>query len=68
MQPEWRVKLLRRLDIVLVIFEFVLSMVFLLISYFVKSQYLRGVGVGLMIAWVTGAIAYAVKAGVSSDG
>ena len=60
--------MLRRLDIVLVIFEFVLSMVFLLISYFVKSQYLRGVGVGLMIAWVTGAIAYAVKAEVSNDG
>ena len=62
MYPGWRVKLLRRLDIVLVIFEFVLSVVFLLISYFVKSQYLRGVGVGLMIAWVTGAIAYAIKA------
>ena len=60
--------MLRRLDIVLVIFEFVLSVVFLLISYVVKSQYLRGVGVGLMIAWVTSAIAYAVKAGVSSDG
>ena len=59
--------MLRRLDTVLVIFEFVLSMVFLLISYFVKSQYLRGVGVGLMIAWVTGAIAYAVKARVFSD-
>ncbi len=58
---------MRRLDIVLVIFEFVLSVVFLLISYVVKSQYLRGVGVGLMIAWATGVIAYAVKASVSSD-
>ena len=60
--------MLRRLDIVLVIFEFVLSMVSLLISYVVKSQYFRSIGVRLMIAWVTGAIAYAVKAGVSSDG
>ena len=62
MHPKWRVKLLRRLDVALVVFELTLSVVFLLISYFVKSQYLRGVGVGLMIAWVTGAIAYAIKA------
>ena len=61
-------KLLRRLYIVLVIHEFILNMVFLLIPYAVRSQYFRGVSVRLMIAWVTGAIAYAVKAGVSSDG
>ncbi len=54
--------MLRRLDIVLVIFEFILSVVFLSISYVVNSQYLKGVGVGLMIAWVTGAIAYVIKA------
>ena len=63
-QPEWRVRLLRRLDIVLVIFEFVLSMVFLLTSYVMKSQYLRGCWVDDCL--VTGAAAYAIKTRTSS--
>ncbi|WP_054857231.1 hypothetical protein [Vulcanisaeta sp. JCM 16159] len=61
MWAGWRVRLLRKLDIVLIIFELVLSVMLLLTSYITKSPYLRGVGVGLMIAWVTSAIAYAVR-------
>ena len=38
--------------------EFVLSVIFLSLSYIVGSAYLRGVGVGLVIAWASGAIAY----------
>lgn len=59
--PAWRIKLLRRLDVVLIIFEFILSVIFLSISYLRGSMYLRGVGVGLLIAWVTSAIAYIFK-------
>jgi len=44
----------------LVALELVLSVMFLSLSYIVGSQYLRGVGIGLVIAWVTGAIAYVV--------
>lgn len=62
MWPGWRIRLLRRLDIVLTVFELVLSIVFLSISYVTGNPYLRGVGVGLVIAWVTSAIAHVIKA------
>lgn len=38
--------------------EFVLSVVFLSLSYVWGNVYVRGVGVGLVIAWVTAAVAY----------
>ncbi|BBE42148.1 hypothetical protein NAS2_0759 [Conexivisphaera calida] len=60
-------RLLRRLDVVLILFEFVLSVVFLSISYLRGSMYLRGVGVGLLIAWVTSAIAYLFKVKAPGD-
>jgi hypothetical protein len=44
----------------LVVLEFVLSAIFLPLSYIFGSQYFRGVGIGLVIAWATGAIAYFV--------
>ena len=44
----------------LIIFEVVVSLVMLVTGYISGSGYFRGVGVGLIIAWVTGAIAYAV--------
>ena len=50
-----------RLDTLLILFELVLSVIFLLLSYLVNSMYFRGVGVGLVISWVTSAIAYYVK-------
>lgn len=56
--PEWRRNLLKRLSIVLILFELVLSVIFILLGYSESSMYLRGVGVGLTIAWVTSSIAY----------
>lgn len=41
--------------------ELVLSAIFLVIAYITGNIYFRGVGVGLVIAWVTGAIAYCIK-------
>jgi hypothetical protein len=44
----------------LIIFEVVVSLAMLIVGYITGSGYFRGVGVGLLIAWVTGAIAYAI--------
>ena len=60
----WRKKVLSRLDSTLIIFEFVLSLIFILVGYLLVNPYLRGVGVGLAIAWVTSAIAYFYKKNV----
>ena len=49
---------MKRLDATLILFELVLSAIFLLVAYLTGSPYLRGVGVGLVIAWVTSAVAY----------
>jgi hypothetical protein len=66
--PRWRLRVLGRLDIVLILFELVLSAIFISVSYLTGSLYLRGVGVGLIIAWVTSAIAhfYRKRAGALS--
>jgi hypothetical protein len=58
---SWRIPLLRRLDVVLIVFELVLSVIFISMSYLAGNVYFKGVGVGLVIAWVTSAIAYLVK-------
>jgi hypothetical protein len=58
---EWRKGLLGRLDTTLILFELVLSVIFISLSYLTGSLYLRGIGVGLIIAWVTSAIAYLYK-------
>ena len=42
----------------LIAFELVLSVAFLVLSYVLDSMYFKGVGIGLLIAWVTSAIAY----------
>ena len=54
----WRKKVLGRLDITLILFELVLSVVFFAVGHLIGSGYIRGVGVGLIIAWVTSALAY----------
>ena len=59
--PAWRLSLLGRLDVVLILFEFVLSVIFIPVGYLTGNPYFRGVGVGLLIAWVTSAIAYLYK-------
>jgi hypothetical protein len=45
----------------LMILELVLSIIFLVISYLTGNIYFKGVGIGLVIAWVTSAIAYLFK-------
>ena len=50
-----------RLDIALILLELVLSVIFISVGYLRGNIYFRGVGVGLIIAWVTTAIAYLFK-------
>ena len=47
-----------RVDVTLILFELVLSVIFILVGHLIGSIYLRGIGVGLIISWVTSAIAY----------
>jgi hypothetical protein len=46
------------LVLTLALFELVLSVIFILVGYLIGNMYFRGVGVGLIIAWVTSALAY----------
>jgi hypothetical protein len=55
---DWRKGILSRLDVTLVVFDLVLAVIFIALGYLTGSPYIRGVGVGLVIAGVTGAIAY----------
>jgi len=57
MKQDWRK---RHWFQALIILEVVVSVVMLFIGYITGSGYFRGVGVGLIIAWVTGALAYAI--------
>ena len=61
LSASWRRRLLGRLDATLIAFELVLSGIFLLIAQLTGSPYIRGVGVGLVIAWATSAIALYMK-------
>jgi hypothetical protein len=45
----------------LTVLELVLSIIFLAISYITRNMYFKGVGIGLIIAWVTSGIAYIFK-------
>lgn len=44
----------------LVALEFVLSVIFLSLGHIIGNMYIRGVGIGLLIAWASGALAYFV--------
>lgn len=60
--PDWRRRLLEQhLLTALIALELVLSVIFLLTSYFTGNIYFKGVGIGLVIAWVTSSIAYLFK-------
>jgi hypothetical protein len=60
--PDWRRRLLEQhLLTALIALELVVSVVMFLIAYLTGSMYFRGVGVGLVIAWVTSGIAYLFK-------
>ncbi|MFP3318815.1 MAG: hypothetical protein RXP98_06540 [Thermoplasmata archaeon] len=57
--PEWRRRLLENhLLITLILFELILSVVFLIISYLIGKIYLRGIAVSLIIAGLTSLVAY----------
>jgi hypothetical protein len=56
-----RKSLLEKLDMTLIAFELVLSVIFMSIAYLTGNPYIHGVGIGLIIAWVTSAIAYLYK-------
>ncbi len=58
---KWRKSILERLDTTLILFELVLSVIFLSLSYFTSNIYFKGVAVGLIISWVTSALAYLYK-------
>jgi hypothetical protein len=58
----WRKNILEHhLDTALILLELVLSMIFIPMGYLTGNIYFRGVGVGLVIAWVTSALAHYVK-------
>ncbi|HII81835.1 MAG TPA: hypothetical protein HA269_00830 [Ferroplasma sp.] len=58
----WRKNILKNhLIEALTILELVLSVIFLSISYLTGNIYFKGVGIGLTIAWITGAIVYLFK-------
>ena len=46
------------LILTLILFELILSIIFILVGHLIDSAYIRGVGVGLIISWVTSALAY----------
>ena len=58
----WRKNILEhRLVEALTILELVLSVIFLSVSYLTGNVYFKGVGIGLVIAWVTSGLAYLLK-------
>ena len=58
----WRKNILEHhLIEALTILELALSVIFLSLSFLTGNIYFRGVGIGLVIAWVTGGIAYLFK-------
>ncbi|WP_337860551.1 hypothetical protein [Ferroplasma sp.] len=66
--PDWRRRLLQEhLLTSLILLELILSAVFISIGYFKGDPYFRGVGVGLVIAWVTTGVAAIFKRAVKSD-
>jgi Na+-driven multidrug efflux pump len=46
---------------VLILFELILSLVFISLGYIIGNIYFRGVGVGLTISWVTSALVYYIQ-------
>lgn len=42
----------------LILLELILSVVFFTLGHLTNNAYIRGVGIGLVISWVTSALAY----------
>ena len=53
---EWK-----RVLFYLVLLEFIVSILVLLTGHLTGNAYFRGVGVGLLISWVTGGLAYLIN-------
>lgn len=47
-----------KLLLALVLLELILSVIFFIIGHLTDNAYIRGVGIGLVIAWVTSGLAY----------
>lgn len=47
-----------KLMLSLILLELILSVILFTIGHLMNNAYVRGVGVGLVIAWVTGGLAY----------
>ncbi len=56
-----RTKILEHLGLTLVVFDLVLSLIFILVGHLKGDMYFQGVGVGLLIAGVTSAVANLFK-------
>lgn len=55
----WRSQLnYATLILTLIVFEFIVSVIMLLVGHLTGNAYFRGVGIGLVIAWVTSGLAY----------
>jgi hypothetical protein len=61
MEKNIILRLREQSDTTLILFELILSVIFISVSYLTGSAYFKGVGIGLMIAWVTSALAYLYK-------
>ena len=48
------------LILTLILFELIVSVIMLLVGHLTGNAYFRGVGVGLIISWVTSALAYLI--------
>lgn len=60
--PDWKRRLLEEhLLTTLIALQLVLSVIFLSIAYLTGNIYFKGVGIGLVIAWVTSGVAYLFK-------
>lgn len=47
-----------KLILALILLELILSVIFFILGHLINNAYVRGVGIGLVIAWVTSALAY----------
>lgn len=56
-----RTRFFNHLGVTLIVFDLILSVIFFVVGYSSGSAYVRGIGVGLTIAWVTSAIAHFVR-------
>jgi hypothetical protein len=64
---NWRRPILARLDVTLVVFDLLLSAIFIALGYLTDDPYIRGVGVGLLIGGVTGGIAILYRTRVAKS-